>query len=352
MSLGAVRRLARAWFEDALGAPTPVQAMGWARIARRRAHADARADRQRQDARRVPAGASIGWCASRAATLGRAGCCTCRRSRRSPTTSRRTCARRCRACGGSPSARGVVVPELRDRRAHRRHARRASAAGSERAGRTILITTPESLYLLLGSRARGDAALGRDRHRRRDPRDGADQARRAPRAVARAARARSSRRRRSQRIGLSATQRPLDEVARFLGGDRLRRGVVDAGMRPRLDLEIVVPVPDMSAPPPPARRPVSQSAGGRGSRGDRRHRRGRRRARHLAARCIRCCSTSIPRAPIDDRRSSTRAAPPSGSRRRSTELARASGRVSADAELVRAHHGSVARHSARRLRAA
>ena len=75
---------------------------------------------------------------------------------------------------------------------------------------------------MLGSRrARALRAVETD-HRRRDPRAGADQARRAPRALARAAR-RSSPAREPQRIGLSATQRPLDEVARFLGGDRAGR---------------------------------------------------------------------------------------------------------------------------------
>jgi ATP-dependent helicase Lhr and Lhr-like helicase len=54
-----------------------------------------------------------------------------------------------------------------------------------------------------------------------------------------------------QRIGLSATQRPLDEIARFLGGfgpDGRPRDVtvVDAGVRKPLDVEVVVPVEDMS----------------------------------------------------------------------------------------------------------
>jgi ATP-dependent Lhr-like helicase len=54
-----------------------------------------------------------------------------------------------------------------------------------------------------------------------------------------------------QRIGLSATQRPLDEIARFLGGRRdgtLRPvTVVDAGSRKELDLEVIVPLEDMGA---------------------------------------------------------------------------------------------------------
>jgi ATP-dependent Lhr-like helicase len=58
-----------------------------------------------------------------------------------------------------------------------------------------------------------------------------------------------------QRIGLSATQRPLDVLAHFLGGQepgpdgRLAPrpvAIVDAGIRKPLDLQIVVPVEDMA----------------------------------------------------------------------------------------------------------
>ena len=57
-----------------------------------------------------------------------------------------------------------------------------------------------------------------------------------------------------QRIGLSATQRPLDEIARFLGGRTVDgQGewrprpvtVVDAGVRKQLELQVIVPVDDM-----------------------------------------------------------------------------------------------------------
>ncbi len=48
-----------------------------------------------------------------------------------------------------------------------------------------------------------------------------------------------------QRIALSATQRPLEEVARFVGGDR-QVTIVDAGSRKQLDLEVIVPVDDMT----------------------------------------------------------------------------------------------------------
>ncbi len=51
-----------------------------------------------------------------------------------------------------------------------------------------------------------------------------------------------------QRIGLSATQRPLERVARFLVGPRRRCEIADAGKPKELDLEIVVPVDDMTEP--------------------------------------------------------------------------------------------------------
>jgi ATP-dependent Lhr-like helicase len=58
-----------------------------------------------------------------------------------------------------------------------------------------------------------------------------------------------------QRIGLSATQRPLEEIARFLGGTELHEDgsrrprpvtVVDAGVRKTLEIEVVIPVDDMA----------------------------------------------------------------------------------------------------------
>ena len=62
-----------------------------------------------------------------------------------------------------------------------------------------------------------------------------------------------------QRIGLSATQRPLDEIARFLGGrhDGTLRPVtvVDAGTRQALDHEVIVPTDDMTTLAPPTADP-------------------------------------------------------------------------------------------------
>src|SRR6266550_1820092 len=133
----------------------------------------------------------------------------------------------------------------------------------------ILITTPESLYLMLTSQARdilrgvehvivdevhAIAGSKRGAHlalslERLDkliagsPADGATGAETRTRAGA-------EKRLPPQRIGLSATQRPLDLIARFLGGAGPGREVtiVDAGARKPLELQVVVPIEDMSAP--------------------------------------------------------------------------------------------------------
>ena len=80
----------------------------------------------------------------------------------------------------------------------------------------ILITTPESLYLLLTSNARNalrevHTIIVDEIHALVPTKRGAHLAASIERLAARCERP-------PQRIGLSATQRPLDEVARFLGG--------------------------------------------------------------------------------------------------------------------------------------
>ncbi|HVD39923.1 MAG TPA: DEAD/DEAH box helicase [Solirubrobacterales bacterium] len=55
-----------------------------------------------------------------------------------------------------------------------------------------------------------------------------------------------------QRIGLSATQRPLERIGQFLVGPERECRIVDAGQKKALDLEIVVPVEDMADPGAPA----------------------------------------------------------------------------------------------------
>jgi ATP-dependent Lhr-like helicase len=109
----------------------------------------------------------------------------------------------------------------------------------------ILITTPESLYLLLTSRARenlkGVRTLILDEvHAVAGTKRGAHLAlsvERLERLVEEP----------FQRIGLSATQRPLEEIGRFVSGAR-QIELVDAGTAKELDLQVVVPLDDMREP--------------------------------------------------------------------------------------------------------
>src|SRR4051794_32318689 len=115
-----------------------------------------------------------------------------------------------------------------------------------RFGRTppdILITTPESLFLLLTSQAREslrgvETVIVDEVHAVAGTKRGAhlalslerlDTLLDAP----------------AQRVGLSATVRPVDEVARFLGGSR-DVSVVQPPSAKTVELEVVVPVEDMS----------------------------------------------------------------------------------------------------------
>jgi ATP-dependent Lhr-like helicase len=87
----------------------------------------------------------------------------------------------------------------------------------------ILITTPESLYLLLTSQAAEalrtvDTVIIDEIHALVPTKRGAHLALSLERLEALIRTGSGARNRRLQRIGLSATQRPLEEVARFLGG--------------------------------------------------------------------------------------------------------------------------------------
>jgi ATP-dependent Lhr-like helicase len=106
----------------------------------------------------------------------------------------------------------------------------------------ILITTPESLYLLLTSRARenlkGVTTLILDEvHAVAGTKRGAHLAL----SVERLERLTDEP---FQRIGLSATQRPMAEIGRFVSGGR-EIELVDAGVSKELDLKVVVPIEDM-----------------------------------------------------------------------------------------------------------
>ena len=108
----------------------------------------------------------------------------------------------------------------------------------------ILITTPESLFLLLTSRARDglrsvQTVIIDEVHALAGGKRGAHLALSLERLDA----LRGGKP--AQRIGLSATVRPPEEVASFLGGS-LPVKVVAPPSEKRLDLKIVVPVEDMS----------------------------------------------------------------------------------------------------------
>ena len=110
----------------------------------------------------------------------------------------------------------------------------------------VLITTPESLYLMLTSRAReflvdAEAVIVDEIHAVARTKRGAHLALTLERLEELAGRP-------LQRIGLSATQRPLEEVGRFLVGAGRECTVIDAGMRKPLDLKIHVPVENMREP--------------------------------------------------------------------------------------------------------
>jgi ATP-dependent Lhr-like helicase len=175
----------------------------------------------------------------------------------------------------------------------------AERARFQREPADILITTPESLYLLLTSNARNvlrsiDTIIIDEIHALVPTKRGAHLALSIERLAAWCEQP-------PQRIGLSATQRPLDEVARFLGGTtgvgrpfQGRRGaglkgprydekkidaeiehefathrtvhyrpvtIVDAGSKKALKLTIEVPVEDMAR--------IEGSRGSRGSQGSR-----------------------------------------------------------------------------------
>jgi ATP-dependent Lhr-like helicase len=114
----------------------------------------------------------------------------------------------------------------------------------------ILITTPESLYLILTSQAaeilRGvEHVIVDEIHALAGTKRGAHLALSLERLEKLTARP-------PQRIGLSATQRPVETIAKFLGGigpgragESREVSIVDAGSRKVLELSVRVPVEDM-----------------------------------------------------------------------------------------------------------
>ena len=250
----------RAWFESAFEAPTPAQAGGWTAIAAGRhtlVHAPTGSGKTL---------AAFLWCLDRLArhptppaTRGKRGSVRVlyvsplkalaydvERNLRAPLHGISLAAQRL----GLAPPRISIASRTGDTP---QEARRQLAKTPP----DILVTTPESLYLLLTSGAREmlrgvEAVIVDEIHAVAGTKRGAHLAL----SLERLERLRPASAPPLQRVGLSATQRPLETIARFLGGVGSGREVdiVDAGARKILELEVVVPVEDMSRlgeiPPP------------------------------------------------------------------------------------------------------
>ncbi len=248
--LARFSEVARGWFEGAFAGPTPAQGEAWGAIA------------SGEDVLVVaPTGsgktlAAFLWALDRLSAEGRAEdpmrrlrvlyvsplkalAVDVERNLRVPLAGMRAVAGRL----------GVAAPEVEV------SIRTGDTPGEERrrfARRPpdILITTPESLFLLLTSQAREALAGLRtvivdEVHAVAGTKRGAHLALSLERLDALLGS-------RAQRIGLSATVRPPEEVARFLGGAGRRVTVVAPPSPKRLDLSVVVPVDDMAALGEPA----------------------------------------------------------------------------------------------------
>ena len=235
----------RTWFEAAFAEPTPAQSGAWDAIADGR-HALVVAP--------TGSGKTLSaflWAIDRLLTEGRpaekgtrvlyvsplkALAVDVERNLRAPLTGiRQTGERLGKPCPTSPSASAPATP------------RRPSGARLARTPPDILITTPESLFLMLTSQAREslrhvETVIVDEVHAVAGTKRGAH-------LGAHPGAARLPARRPAQRIGLSATVRPLEEVARFLGGSTPVEIVAPPSAK-EWDLTVVVPVEDMAAPAP------------------------------------------------------------------------------------------------------
>ncbi len=211
----------------------------------------------------------------------------------------------------------------------------------------IMITTPESLFLMLTSQAREslrgvETVILDEVHAVAGTKRGAHLALSLERLDGLLERP-------AQRIGLSATVRPLDEVARFLGGQAPVE-VVAPPSEKRWDLSVVVPVEDMSD----LGQPIDDDLEGPASTGPRRvsiwphveervvdlvsaHRstivfaNSRRLAERLTARLNEIAAERAGLAPAEI------GAPPA------EIMAQSGGSEGAPALIARAHHGSVSK---------
>jgi len=242
----------RAWFESAFEAPTPAQVGGWASISTGRhtlIHAPTGSgktlaaflwclDRLARDPSPPPSRTTPGSVRVLYVSPLKALTYDVERNLRAPLHGIALAAQRL----GEPEPRISIAGRTGDTPQEQRRelARRPP---------DILVTTPESLYLLLTSGAREtlrgvETVILDEVHAIAGTKRGAHLAL----SLERLERLRPEGAPPLQRIGLSATQRPLETIARFLGGIGPGREVeiVDAGSRKALELEVVVPVEDMA----------------------------------------------------------------------------------------------------------
>ena len=253
--LGQFSSITKAWFERTFDAPTPAQKLGWAAIAS-----------GRHTLVLAPTGsgktlAAFLWALDRlhANPTKKAGVRVLyvsplkaliydvERNLRAPLV----------GIAREAGRQGLPVPDVRvaSRTGDTPAAERRQLAKNPP---DILVTTPESLYLLLTSQARSilanvEAIIIDEIHALAPTKRGAHLALSLERLEAVVAAGGNPS---PQRIGLSATQRPLDEVARYLGGREVDAttgqwrarpvAVVDTGVRKTLDIQIIVPVDDMA----------------------------------------------------------------------------------------------------------
>ena len=243
-AVGVFGPAARAWFDSSFAAPTEVQRRGWQAIAAGR-HALLIAptgsgktlaaflyalDRVARRAPGEPAGVRVLYVSPLKALV-----YDIERNLRSPLA------------GIERTAERLELPVERVRVAVRTGDTPQSArARQARSPAEVLVTTPESLFLLLGSKARATLAsvhtvIIDELHVLAGSKRGAHLSISLERLCELTAVE-------PQRIGLSATLRPPELAARFLAGDRAVE-VVDASARPALDLVVSVPVPDMQSVP-------------------------------------------------------------------------------------------------------
>jgi len=251
--MDAFSPLTRDWFSRTFAAPTKVQELGWAHIAR-----------GEHVLLVAPTGsgktlAAFLYCIDRLSALPPTAAEGVRvlyvsplkalvydidRNLRAPLEGLRLSAQ----SSGAPWRVARVAVRTGDTSARERRVQARSPAD-------ILVTTPESLYLLLASAAREglrtvETVIVDEVHALAPNKRGAHLALSLERLAALTARD-------PQRIGLSATAHPASEVARFLGGDR-PVSIVDVSGRPYLDLAIAMPTSapaDLgpgAAPSPPA----------------------------------------------------------------------------------------------------